>query len=231
MNTSKRFGFVLLAGLLTPACTLWGVEPDEIDVANEETSSGVSTGSTNGGDGDGDPASNDTGTEGDGNGGGDGDPTGPGDGDGEPGDGDGDAGTGDGDGDGDGTGDGDPGDGDGDAGVPCESFEPIPVFELDNAIDVPDVMSSFQGSCGLPGPDALFSFTATSDATYEFTLDSNAFEGVLYLVGGTCHPLDELACEPEGQAIVRDMLMGEVVYIVVDSDAGPGAATLSIVQI
>jgi hypothetical protein len=237
MTVSKNFGLLLVAGLLTPACALWGVEPEEIDLANE-TDSGYSAGSGNSGDGDGDHGMGDSGTEGeeDPTGPGDGDP---GDGDGDPGDGDGDPSTGDGDGDGDGdpsTGDGDPGDGDGDgdgdADMPCELFEPTAVLEADNAIDIPNVMSSFEGSCGSAGPDAVFSFTATSDATYEFTLASNAFEGVLYLVDGTsCDPLEEIACEPEGQAISHAMLVDEVVYIIVDSDAGPGAATLSIAAI
>jgi hypothetical protein len=231
MTISKNLGLLLFAGLLTPACALWGVEPEEIDVANEESDSGYSAGSSNSGDGDGDNGMNDTeGEE---------DPTGPGDGD--PGDGDGDPGDGDGDGD-PSTGDGDPGDGDGDAetgdaetgdgGVPCEMFEPTAVLEGDNAIEILGVMSSFEGSCGSAGPEAVFSFTATSDASYEFTLvDSVAFDGVLYLVDGICDPLDEIACEPEGQVISHDMLVGEVVYIIVDSDAGPGAATLSIAAI
>jgi hypothetical protein len=208
---------------------LWGVEPEEIDLANDGTTSGVSAGSSNG---DGDTGFEETGNDGDddptGQGDGDGDP---GDGDGDPGDGDGDPGDGDGDpGDGDGENDGS-GDGDGDADLPCASLEPIAVVEDDNAIDIPDVASSFEGSCGSPGPEAVFSFTATSDASYGFTLSSDAFEGVLYLVGGSCHPLDELACELEGQAIIHDMLVGEVVYIIVDSDAGPGAATLTIATI
>jgi hypothetical protein len=234
MTVSKNFGLLLVAGLLTPACALWGVEPEEIDLANE-TDSGYSAGSGNSGDGDGDHGMGDSGTEGEE------DPTGPGDGDGDPGDGDGDPSTGDGDGDGDGdpsTGDGDPGDGDGDGetgdpGMPCELFEPIAVFEADNAIEIPFVMPwVFEGSCGSAGPDAVFSFTATSDATYEFTLTSNAFEGVLILVDGTsCDPLEEIACEPEGQAISHAMLVDEVVYIIVGSDADPGAATLSIAAI
>jgi hypothetical protein len=233
MTISKNVGLLLVAGLLTPACALWGVEPEEIDFALEETTANGSSGSSNSADESGDPDEGDTGdsdtTGEEASGDGDGDPTGAGDGDGDAGDGDGDeqdAGDGDGDGDGDAT-----GDGDGDGDVPCETHEPIDVTETDNAIEIPNVMSSFDGSCGSPGPDAVFRFTATSDASYEFTLSSDAFEGVLYLVGGTCDPLDEIACDLEGQAIIHDMLVGDVVYIIVDSDAGPGAATLSIVAI
>jgi hypothetical protein len=245
MNTYAKLGLSALftIGMCTPGCTILGVEPDEIDLA-DETGTGL-TASTNseGGDGDGDTTSNGTDSSADA-GDGDGDPsTGPGDGDGDPGgdgdgdgdgdgagDGDGDAGdgdAGDGDGDGDSTGDGD---GDRDPGLSCVQLEPIPVEETENEIDIPNVMSSFEGSCGTPGPDEVFSFTATSDATYEFTLASDELDGVLYLVEG-CNPLAEIACEAEGQSIMHDMLVGEVVYIIVDSSTGPGAATLTIAAI
>jgi hypothetical protein len=219
MTISKNFNYLLLMGLLTPACVLLGVEPDEIGDGGE----GVSAGST--GDGDGENGVDESDSEAE--------AQGDGDGDGEPGDGDGDDPTGDGDGDastGDGDGDGDPsstGDGDGE----CAMYEPIAVVEADNAIEILDVMSSFDGDCGFPGPDAVFSFTATSDASYEFKLTSDAFEGALYLVAGSCDPLEEIACDLEGQAIIHPMGVGEVVYIIVDSDAAPGAATLSIVAI
>ena len=223
MHTTTKLGLStwLLLALLTPACTILGVEPDEIDIADE-------TG----------PASS-TGDEGLDEGGGsethDHDPTdsGPGDGDGDgdeqSGDGDGDGGDGDGDsGMGDGDGESDSGDGDGDAETPCVIYDPIVLGVEENAIVIADGMSSFQGSCGAPGPDEIYSFPAPNDGSYEFTLASDAFDGVLYLVGETCIPLEELACEPEGQAITHDMLAGEVVFIVVDSEGGFGAATLTI---
>jgi hypothetical protein len=222
MTTYAKFGLpaLFIAGLLTPGCTILGVEPDEIDVAVDESGE---TGLSNGGDGDGDTNGTDTADDA---------TTDPstGDGDGDPGDGDGD-GDGDNESTGDGDGDGEPGDGDGDGDedeVPCAMYEPIVVEEAANAIDIPDVMSSFEGMCGAPGPDAVFSFTATSDATYEFTLGSDAFEGVLYLVDGVCDPLVEIECAPEDQPIPHDMLAGEVVYIIVDSSTGPGAATLTV---
>lgn len=225
MTISKNFKFLLLAGLLTPACVLLGVEPDEIGDGGE----GVSAGSTNTGDGDGDGDNGQEGTDseagdgdpGDGDGDGDDDPsTGDGDGDASTGDGDGEPGDGDGDGDGESAGDGD-----------CETYEPVAVVEADNAIEILDMMSSFDGQCGSPGPDAVFSFTATSDANYQFTLISGAFEGALYLVGGSCNPLEQIACDLEGQAIVHPMAVGEVVYLIVDSDGALGAATLSIAAI
>jgi hypothetical protein len=223
MTTHAKLGLSTLvtAWLLTPGCSLIGVEPDEIDLADESGTGSLTAtsneGSTNGGDGDGDSGATDTEDQGDGDGdSGDGDPsTGPGDGDGDAGDGDA------------GDGDGDTGDGDGES---CELLEPLALEETLNVLDIPNVMSSFEGTCGGSGPEAVFSFTATSDTTYEFTLASDELDGVLYLVEG-CNPLDEIACEPEGQTISYAMGVGEVVYIIVDSNAGAGAATLTIAAI
>jgi hypothetical protein len=236
MTISKNFGFLLLTGLLTPACVLLGVEPDEIGDGSE--ASGYSAGSIGDGDGDNNGQDeSDTGAQGDGDG--DGEP-GDGDGDGEPGDGDGDGDpTGDGDGESTDTGDGDPGDGDGDGDtgdgdgdlVPCESLDPIPLEEADNQIIIPDVMSSFEGSCGGSGPEAVFSFTATIDADYDFSIWGDGFDGIIYLVDETCVPLDEIECSTEPQSIVYPMVVGQVVYIIADTDNGPGAAQLTIAPI
>ena len=202
-----RTRLLLSALLLWPGCSLIGVEPDEIDVADDTEGGNTGlTAATNGGDGDGDTT---------------GDPTG--DGDGSPGDGD----PGDGDpGDGD-PGDGDTGDGDGDE-IDCESLEPEPLAVGDNAVIVPDQPSVFESNCGSPGPDVLLQFTALSDGDYDFTLWSDTFEGALVLVGPTCEPLEELACAPEGNTIPHPMLAGETVYVIVDSDLEPGAATVTI---
>src|SRR5690606_34775983 len=179
-------------------CVLTGIEPDEIDVAVDTGSEGVSTGNGTDdgveelGDGDGD--------EGDPTG--DGDPGGDGDGDGDPtGDGDGDP-TGDGDGDGDPTGDGDgdpTGDGDGDPGfTSCADFRPEPVVDGPNSIEVPLGNNSFTGSCGgANGPDAIFSYTATSEGLVSFALEQAEFDGVIYLAGETCVPLDQLGCDAQ----------------------------------
>lgn len=209
-----RTRLLLAAMLLWPGCSLIGVEPDEIDFANDTEGGNTGlTAATNGGDGDGDTT---------------GDPTGDGDGDGDgsPGDGDGDPGDGD-PGDGD-PGDGDPGDGDGDDEIDCESLEPEPLAVGDNAVMVPDQPSAFESSCGSPGPDVLLQFTAPSDGDYDFTLWSDSFEGTLVLVGPTCEPLEELGCAPEGQTIQLPMVADETVYVIVDSDLEPGAATVTI---
>jgi serine/threonine protein kinase len=117
-------------------------------------------------------------------------------------------------------------------GTECAMFDPMPLEVGEHAIDIPDVPSQFEGNCGGAGPDALFSFMAPADGTYEFTLTSVAFEGVLYLVGDECIPLDWIACVPEGEEpLVHQMVQGEVVYIIVDSTADPGPATLTIAAI
>jgi hypothetical protein len=220
---------LILASLLS-ACTILGVEPDEIDVADE---TGTNNGSTNGegmDEGVSDTGEEDPSTSGDGDGD-DGQDAGDGDGDEASGDGDGDGdGDGGGDGDGDGDGESDTGDGDGDAETLCATYDPIVLGVGENPVEIPDV-SSFEGSCGAPGPDEVFSFPAPSDGSYEFTLASDAFDGVLYLVGENCVPLDEIACKVEGEAIEHDMAEGEVVFIIVDSDADPGTATVTIAEI
>jgi hypothetical protein len=210
MKNAAKFGFsglILVGALAMQGCEK--IEPEEIDFLDGgDTGAGEDDGD---GDGDGDLTTTgmDTST-------GDGDPGGDGDGDG-----DGDESTGDGDGE----------TGDGDADIPCAGLEAEPLLEGVNDIAVPNVMSSFDASCGAPGPDVLLSFTAPSDAIYRFSLSSPDFEGVIYLAGPTCDPLEELDCQPEGEDIAYPMFMDEVVYVVVDSFVDPGAATVTITAI
>jgi hypothetical protein len=187
---------------LSTGCALHGIEPDEIDIADAET--GALTGSAGeaGGDGDGDNA-DDSGEETSTT---TGNPT-----------------TGDGDPDPSGDGDGDP------AATPCAEYEPIPVVEGDNAIEVPDLGDNFVGSCGLPdGPDAIFSFEATVAGQVSFTLTPASFEGVIYLVGADCTPFVELACD--GTTVQADVQAGETIHAIVDSNlvGVGGTATLTI---
>ena len=121
------------------------------------------------------------------------------------------------------------GDGDGDpTDVPCSD---LPSDELgldDNAVSLDDVASTFDGSCGGDGPDALYRFTAPSDGTYTFTLNSGEFDGVLYLVGPSCAPLEEIDCALADVELSLAMSANEVVYVLVDSTAGFGAGTVAI---
>jgi hypothetical protein len=143
------------------------------------------------------------------------------------GDGDGDASTGD--GADDPTTSGAEGDGDPSADVPCADFSPVAVVDGDNPIEVVGDVNLFAGSCGgLDGPDAIYRYESTVEGLVTFTLAEPEFDGVIYLAGDQCVPLDEWACDP---AVVQTLLtVGQSVYIIVDSnvvDAG-GSATLTI---
>jgi hypothetical protein len=200
----------LCAVLVLPlsACALIGVEPEEIDYLDGESGSEAATG------------------EGNGDGDGDGDPGGDGDGDGDPGDGDGDTG--------DGDGDGDPGDGDGDGdGDPlgCEEFNPLPLVEGSNPIMIIDGNSLLEASCGAPGPETVYAFTAPIDGLAQFTLSGATFEAALYVVALECNPLEEIACAaaPTDPLMVEQLMTADqTYYIVVDSFAGGGDATLDV---
>jgi len=220
-GTILRTGLAL-GCLLSPAvgCGLIGVEPDEIDVLDGDTSGasegpgGSDTGGSDGesATGDGDPS----------NGDGDGDPaTGDGDGD-ATGDGDGDA-TGDGDGDGDTTGDGDGDD------SPCDQLEVTAAVEGDNLVDIPDTIGLLTTECGADGPEQLFLYTAAAPATVDFvfTPDADVVASV-YLLDLSCDPAAPLACVTTPDAAQLMMEQGQSVYVVVDSPAGALTGSLTI---
>jgi hypothetical protein len=198
------------------ACGFIGIEPDDIDVATDESSTGgTGVTTTQSGDGDGDPGGD-----------GDGDPTGPGDGDG---DGDGET-EGPDDGDGDPSGDGD-GDGDGDADPrSCLPFSPVELEEGDNQVEVLDGVSALSSECGGVGPESVYQFTAPAEGTWQFVIEQSEFTEVLALVG-SCAPLQELACSPAPATIEQFLSQGQVVFVIVDSDAGTGTATLTIAML
>ncbi|GEM_PF-1553256 len=86
-------------------------------------------------------------------------------------------------------------------------------------------------SCGAPGADALYTFTAPAAATFRFALDqAQGFSPVLYLVG-ECDPIVELACEPEPGEIDLDLEADQTVYVVVDSSEGAGTVQLTVSQL
>ncbi|MFO7563202.1 MAG: hypothetical protein R6X02_11210 [Enhygromyxa sp.] len=224
----KTLRYLLPASLLlfgASACVLAGIEPDEIDVADEETG-GVDTGLTGAGtEGDG---ADDRGGDGDGdgdNGTDEGDPAGDGDstGDGDPGDGDGDP-TGD--------GDGDPmGDGDGDSeGLDCFGLEPEELSEGANPVAVVEGDSELSSSCGGAGPETVYQFTAPAEGDWQFAIAESDFTEVLTLLG-SCEPLEELSCSAAPAVVEQPLSEGEVVYVIVDSEQGTGAASLVISQL
>ncbi len=212
--TSSPRRAVSLLGVLTLAlggCVLTGIEPDEIDLADEET------GAAEADEGGEDPTNGAEAGDGDPGGDGDGDP--PGDGDGDP--------TSTGDGDGDAT----TGDETGETGepTPCADFNPLVVVDGDNAIEVAPGQNSFFGSCSdTDGPDLLLSYTAIADGPVSFAITQADFDGLVILAGADCDPLDELACGVS--AAEADLLSGETIHVIIESnqiDVG-GPATLTI---
>lgn len=212
-STPRRSSALMLGALTLTlgACVVDGILPDEIDVADEGM-----TGNEGTGEGDAEDTgfsdTTDEAAEGDGDGD-DATTTGTGDGDG-----DGDQDTGDGDGDGDPTED-----------LPCADFEPTPLYDGANSIEVLLGSNAFAGSCGgTEGPEAIFSYTATSEGLFSFALSDADFDAVVYLAGEMCVPLDEWACDA---ALVETLLtVGQTVHVIVDSqqaDVG-GTATLTI---
>ncbi|MFV8752059.1 hypothetical protein ACNOYE_16050 [Nannocystaceae bacterium ST9] len=134
-----------------------------------------------------------------------------------------DASTGDGDGDGDTT-DTNATDGSETGTLTCE-----PMGELvlgPNAVEIVDASASIEGSCGGVEGEAIYSFTASSAGTHVLALSGAEFSGVLYALGADCTPIDPCAVGEE--AIQVDLLANEVLLVVVDSDSGAGAATLTI---
>jgi hypothetical protein len=210
-DRARVAAMLLAVPLAATACVLTGVEPDEIDLISGETGS-ATTGNT------GVTGYEETGGEGDG----DGDP-GSGDGDGDP-----DQTTGDGDGDPattSGDGDGDPSGGD----LACDEFDPQPVTDGDNDAVVGDGVSMLMGTCGADGPERVYVYTATADGVVSFALVNATFEGVVYIVGDSCDPLDELACQPAPEPVQVDLGVGDTVYVVVDSfGIGGGIGILQI---
>ena len=205
--------FILTTTILVQGCVLVGLEPDEIDVA-DESEDGEATGD----EAESDSMTSATGAE---DPTGDGDPGGDGDGDTEGDTGDGDpTTTGDGDGDGDPT-------GDTDAPLPCDDWAPIPLVLGENDVTIADGVSEFDASCGAAGPEQIYSFTVDIDTNVSFTLQNPTFEGgVLVLVDTVCEPLAEVQCIPNPGPLTEELLGGIDYYLIVDTDAGGGSATL-----
>jgi hypothetical protein len=233
MTTLAKLGIsrsgALCAALFLPlsACKLFGIEGEEIDFNDGET--GATGYSSYSGDGDGDETSDEQG---------DGDPS-TGDGDGDTGDGDGDAGDGDaGDGDGDsGDGDGDPGDGDGDdtgdgdgdGDHSCDVFLPQLLVDGENQVSIGNGGSQLEASCGAPGPESVYFYTASVDGDVQFAVTSGEIDVALYVLD-ECEPLTELACvaDPDPLIIQQPMSQGETRYIVLDSFGVGGDAVIEV---
>lgn len=205
--------------LLVPACTLVGVEPDEIDLITGETGLGTEGGSNSaGGDGDGDGGSGSSmTTTGDTDSGTDDPDTGETD---PATDSDTDSGsdtdTSDESSSGDGDGDLTTGDGDGDPpGVPCDGR---PTLELVLGVNQIDVLgpSNYTSMCGGEGPDQVYSYTSLGGGSYTLGL-FDSFDASLAILN-SCEPFEESACVLNTEGSLQfDLGDGETVYILVDA--------------
>lgn len=200
------FGLVF-ASLSLTACSLIGVEPDEIDFAAGSETAAEAGASDDAGESGSGAEDGMTTVESTSSGDGDGDPT-----TGEPGD-----------------GDGAPGDGDGDPTdlLPCTELEPTPLHSGSNLISIPAGPSLLSGSCGHDGPEAVFSFTSEFDIAVdvELSLIGSDFDAALYAIDGDiCLPLIELACVNTPMGLSASVSAGQTVYFVVDAADGNGGS-------
>ena len=96
--------------------------------------------------------------------------------------------------------------------------------------------STLGGSCGGTGPETVFQWTprASGEATIETCGTATTYDTVLYLRRRFCLNGDEVACDDDGCAnrasrITARVVGGDTYFIVVDSYAGGGPFTLSVV--
>ncbi len=191
-------------------CSLIGVEPDEIDLAEGSDTGAEATGGSEQGATEsateGDPDTDDT--------------IGPDDtGDGDPGDGDGDT---------------DNGDGDGDPRneTPCDELGAEVLSLGPNDVTVAPGASVLTGSCGHPGPEGVYAYTTDGAVNLELTLTAD-FDAALYgVVGSTCLPLVEDGCVNTPDALTVSLDVGETIYVIVDAatpDGGSGTLDVAVV--
>lgn len=232
-HRSKMTLLVLASALAFPAgCVLVGIEPDEIDVADDE-------GDTGGGDDIGDTGGLDSADEGEtGDAGettGDGDTTGQADTTGtdtsnstDTSDSDtgpsSDTGTSE-------TGMSDSGEtGDTGSESDCESAalgeDPLTI-DL-NEISILEGSNLVEGDCGTGGPEFIGEFIAPDMGTYAFSVGPADFDGVIYFVDGACVQFEGESCAGPDASLLIDMQAGEAVLVAVESNAGAAAATLTI---
>ncbi|NVB38359.1 hypothetical protein G6O69_11005 [Pseudenhygromyxa sp. WMMC2535] len=202
-----------LALALFGGCGFIGIEPDEIDIADEDTGEDDLGGDTEGagssdeiGDtGGGDEGENETGT---GTSSDSGDET-----------------------EGDTSDTGDATD-TGDSGLDssCGEFDPTEVF-LDTplAFEIPEGESVLSSDCGADGPELVFFFTADEDGTYSFDPGAQAIPLAIYVVT-ECVPLEELSCN-DGGATQTDLVADQTVFVIVDADSAPAPGTLTVTKL
>ncbi len=113
--------------------------------------------------------------------------------------------------------------------TPCTDLAPIPVSLGSTEVQIVDGASELAGSCGAAGPEQVTEFTAPADGTYAFSVTD--LDAVVYLSSGVCDPLAELGCAESPSTVEVQLMADEVVFAIVDSNAGAGSATLTITQL
>ncbi|MCA9685441.1 MAG: hypothetical protein KC457_24900 [Myxococcales bacterium] len=217
LNLLPALGLLTL-GLLTSACGLIGIEPDEIDVANEtdevagdiDETGDTANSSTDGGSTEGTTLgdeSTDDGTTGTSDTSDTSDTT--------------DSGTAD-------------VSTDSDTGslADCIEYSSVVLVEGNNDVEIVDGPGMFSSECGSAGPEVVGSFTADKDGNYEFTLLPADFLASLYLVRADagCDPmaLAPEGCEGPDTPLGAAMAAGETIYVFADSESGGAAVTIVI---
>lgn len=107
----------------------------------------------------------------------------------------------------------------------CEARDEVVVGP--NDVSVATLVSDFQGSCGGTEGESIYSFTADSAGDYEMALEGPGFSAVLYILGADCVVQTE-PCSTAEDSIVVGLAAGETILVVVDSDGGMGDAVLVI---
>lgn len=116
---------------------------------------------------------------------------------------------------------------DGETGDPiCEISDNVVVVG-DNDVMVAADASTFEGSCGGSEGETPYSFTAEVAGDHQFSLVGAEFEGILYLIDVDCAEIAD-TCVTSEDSFTRSLQAGEMVLLVVDSEGGAGAATLVI---
>jgi hypothetical protein len=105
----------------------------------------------------------------------------------------------------------------------CEPLDEVVIG--DNPVVIEAGPSNFQGSCGGSESETLYSFTASANSDYWFSLVGAEFTPVVYVFENGCAEGAD-ACSNTEDSVLVAMSEGDTVIVVVDSDGGVGSATL-----
>jgi hypothetical protein len=192
---------IVALGLISSACALTGIDPDEIDIADgdevgqdesgqDETSTEPSLDDSAGEAGTGETGENDQDTTGDTS----------------------DSGSST-------TSAEDTG------ALSCEATDELALG--DNAVEAAMAESLFEGECGGSGGESIYSFTASAAGDHSFAITSGDIPAIIYALDTQCSTIAG-ACAVDASGFVLPLMADETVFIVVDTDGGGGAATLTI---